>query len=621
MDFPPLNFSPYNSACRGLAARDRRAEGARKKFAAGFTIVEVIIAVATFALVAAAAYGIVYSILKGIHDAQEGATVAALADQYEEIAHNLPYAQVGTQSGNPHGVLPDQPNALEIEKGGRIFSVYYVVNYVDDPADGTALAGTDSAPNDYKQVKLYVVDTTTGFEKSFLSTIVPKGLESMESGGALSIQVINAVGQPVSGASIHITNTDVSPAIDITRTSDANGDWTEVGLPPSVSAYHIVVTKSGYSTDETLPSTVGNPNPTKPDATVADGQVTKVSFAIDLLSNLTFYTENQICAPISGVSMEVQGAKLIGTSPDVLKFDNTYTSDTNGEVALQNIEWDTYTPIITDPSYEIYGSSPIQQVNLMPDTSQTFSLILGPAEPTSLLIVVKDAATGDPIEGATVEVQKTNSIDETQTTGGSILNQDDWSGGPGQATSSVSSMYWSDDGNINNNGTPAGLRLHKIGSNYANSGTVESSSFDTGTSATSYTTIDWNPTSQDSDTTLKFQIATNNDGGTWNFVGPDGTAGTYYTVPGTSISSVNDGNRYLRYKAYLSTTKGSKTPVLTSVSFNYVSGCSTPGQAMFAGIPSYSDYTVTVSAAGYTTQTLNNVNVDGYQVLEVDLSS
>ena len=59
------------------------------------------------------------------------------------------------------------------------------------------------------------------------------------------------------------------------------GNWIEVGLPPSVNGYHIVVTKPGYSTDQTYPITPQNPNPTKPDATIMSGQVTQVSIVTD----------------------------------------------------------------------------------------------------------------------------------------------------------------------------------------------------------------------------------------------------------------------------------------------------------------------------------------------------
>ena len=189
----------------------------------------------------------------------------------------------------------------------------------------------------------------------------------MTAGGALSLSVINALGQPVPDATINITNFAIVPNINLSRISDANGKWVEVGLPDSANSYHVVVTKSGYSTDQTYPITVQNPSPTKGDATIANGQVTQISFAIDQTSNLTFNTLNQTCGPISGVPLEVKGSKIIGT-PNVIKYDNTFTSDSSGQVPLSNIEWDNYTPALTGNTYMIYGSSPIQQINILPNT-------------------------------------------------------------------------------------------------------------------------------------------------------------------------------------------------------------------------------------------------------------
>lgn len=588
---------------------------------AGFTLISSLVAIAVFLMLGVAAYSLSIASIRGMRAYRESATVAALADQYIEIARNLPYSEIGTVSGNPNGVLPDLPNATSTTYNGTTYQIYYAVSYVDDPADGTIVDGTDSAPNDYKQVKLYIKNLEDGLVSQFTTTIVPQGLEGLASGGALYLQVINANGQPVSGASVTITNSSISPALDVTRTTDSNGNWVEVGLPDSVDGYHIVATKSGYSSDQTYPSTASNPNPAKPDATIANGQVTKVSFSIDQQSSLTLNTVDQLCKPLSNVGVELRGTKLTGTSPDVYKFDNSYTTNSTGQVTIDPIEWDTYTPAITTSSYMIYGSSPIQQIVLLPGTAQQSTLMLGPATVNSLLVIVKDASTGNPIQGASVELTSTSTaFDATKLTAGSILYQDDWSGGPGQSDFSATNEYATDDGNIDTQTLPTGVRLKESSGVYASSGTLESSSFDTGTASTTYTTLFWNPLSQSASTSVAFQIATNNDDATWNYVGPDGTAATYFTAPGTTINAAQSNNRYLRYKMYLSTATTTITPVVSNVTVNYVSGCASPGQAMFAGLTKSNDYQAMVSMAGYTTQTITGIQVDGYNVLEVDMS-
>lgn len=1086
----------------------------------GLSLIEMVVCVAILAILVASVYGFFVAVINGIAFYRQKTVISSLADQYMETARNMPYSQIGTIQGNPHGPLADLVDPINVSVNGKNYQIYYAVSYVDDPSDGTALLGTDPSPNDYKQIKLYIKNIASGSTNSFLTNISPQGLEGLASGGALYLQVFNAVGQPVPGATINIKNTSVTPNINLTRTADASGNWIEVGLPDSANSYSIIVTKNGYSGDRTLPISAQNPNPTKPDATISNGQVTKISFSIDQLSNLTLQTLNQSCAPISGVGVEVRGSKLIGT-PSVLKFDNSYTSDSGGQIPLSNIEWDNYTPVLTGSAYMIYGTSPIQQINILPATSQNFNFILGTKTTNSLLTIVKDSSTGNPVERADVELQaaatpanytitpaagangtispsgavlvnnggqqtfnvapgsgyaikdvsvdgssvgavssytfnnvssdhaivasftpsatwlsgwsyrkkitisknnvgsdltnfpalvkitadsdlssalasgydirftdstgttllpyereswsggngsavtanfwvkvptvnhttstviyiyygnssantdwtaagsptnaksvwdsnfagvwhmgdnaanknvadstgldsgtakantstktttgkadgaltfngtndyvdlgdnvgnfvfsnnftiaawvnpaidstddaiygntwnsvgyllridslnkagliisKNNSnyngidssvlnsgwhyvvgvwngsnpkifvdgaddsstaitkgsvtsittntntvigsgspsdnhyfkgpIDEVRVsntarsadwinfeyhnisdsgndltfasqetkatnytittssdaygtitpsgavlvnsgasqtfimtpstgyhiarvtvdgssagtasqytfnnvtanhtisvsfdqtiisggyiasgfTSGSVWSQQSWSGGSGQESFVDNTKYFQDNGNINTSSIPAGLRLAKIGSSYVSAGTLESSTFDTGTTSSSFTTITWQPTSQDNSTTLKFQIAANNDYATWNYLGPDGTSNTYYTVSGTTINNENN-NRYVRYKAFLSTTDSSKTPVLTSVNINYVSGCSTPGQIMFPGLQAGSNYQATISLAGYQTQTISNINISGYNVLQVSLN-
>jgi len=587
----------------------------------GFSLVESLASVAIFLIMVSVVYQTSTLIIKQTRSYRENTALSALADQYMEIARNLPYSKIGTFYGNPHGNLPDFANYATTTVNGTLYDIYYEVTYIDDPADGTALLGTDFASNDYKQIKLSIKNTSTNITYNFLSNASPKGLESLSSGGALYIKVFDAVGQPVSGATINITNTSITPNINLSRQSDSSGNWIEVGLPDSVSNYHVVVTKNGYSTDQTYPSSVSNPNPTKPDATISNGQITQVSFAIDHTSTLVFNTVDQACSPLSGVNLEVKGAKLIGT-PSVLKFDNIYTSDGSGLATLSNIEWDSYTPALAGTSsYMIYGSSPIQQINLLPNTTQSFTMVLGPKSTNSLLVIVKDASTGNPVEGANVDLQTiTPATDTNKLTGGSIWGQQSWSGGSGQANYTDTTKYSSDDGNISTSGVPAGVRLGSAGGgNYVTSGNLTSSTFDTGATTTTYTTLSWLPSSQSASTSIKFQIATNNDNATWNYAGPDGATTTYYTVPGTTINAGNFG-RYVRYKAYLSTTDTTKTPVLTSTSINYVAGCFTPGQVYFPSLASGSNYQAVVSLTGYQTKTISSLNISGYNVLQVLLT-
>lgn len=570
-------------------------------------MIEMVVSMGIIVILAASVYALCATIINGIAKYRERMAVSTLADEHLEIARNLPYSQLGTKSGNPHGNLPDIANQASRDFGGTVYNIYYVINYFDDSADGTILAGTDAAPNDYKQVKLYIKNAQTGDSYSFLTNVSPKGLENMASGGALSIKVFNAVGQPVPGATVQITNNAISPVINLTRLTDSSGNWLEVGLPNSANNYHIAASKSGYSLDQTYAISAANPSPIKADATISNGQVTQISFSIDKLSSLSFRTLDEGCQPVSNVGLAVRGAKLIST-PSVYKFENSYASNAGGQISMNSIEWDDYTPALTGQSLMIYGSSPIQQVNLLPDTSQTFSLILGPKTENSLLVIAKDASTSNAIEGVRIRLSSasTNFSGEGYT-GGSVLSQQNWTG-----------EY--DSQNISSGIFSGGLMLAQASGNlHASSGYLVSSAFDTKGSETSYTTISWLPASQDPATSIKFQLAANNDNLTWDFAGPDGTSDSYYTVPGTSITGLN-GNRYIKYKVLLSTSDESISPVLSSININYISGCSCPGQSFFAGLAAAQDYQIAAEADGYISQAITGLHISGYQALELSLS-
>ncbi len=103
---------------------------------------------------------------------------------------------------------------------------------------------------------------------------------------------------------------------------------------------------------------------------------------------------------------------------------------------------------------------------------------------------------------------------------------------------------------------------------YVEEGVFVSSVLDSGSSTTKYGNISWSPASQSNGTELKLQIASNNDNLTWSFLGPDGNPGTFYAT-GQPIWSGHNDDRYLRYKAVLSTTRPEKTPILDSVSISY----------------------------------------------------
>ena len=154
-------------------------------------------------------------------------------------------------------------------------------------------------------------------------------------------------------------------------------------------------------------------------------------------------------------------------------------------------------------------------------------------------------------------------------------------------------------------------------------GQLDSSVFDTGTTSV-FSVLSWNPGSQSpltgtTSVRLQFASSPSSTPSVWNFFGPDGTANTYYTTPNSTISSINNTNEYGRYRVYLTTETATATPIISSVSTTYTSGCIPPGQVMFSGLQSGATYTVNISASGYTTTSVTASILNNWQESQVSL--
>ncbi len=107
---------------------------------------------------------------------------------------------------------------------------------------------------------------------------------------------------------------------------------------------------------------------------------------------------------------------------------------------------------------------------------------------------------------------------------------------------------------------------------YTNLGTYISNAINTGSASTRYNFIEWEHT-EIPGSSVKFQIRTaNNEANlaTANWVGADGTAGTYYENSRTPIivDPTNSGLQYIQFKAIIE-SDGVSTPTIESVRINY----------------------------------------------------
>ena len=282
----------------------------------GFTLVEVIITVLIVSILTLGIYRLIDYSLKITADNKHRVAATVISNQKLERIRNLPYDSVGTVAGLVTGVLQDSEIIVQ---GTNSYSVNTFVKYEDDAFDGTdsASGGTDDVPTDYKIINISVGWVGPFGPKTVVSSTIisPRGLEADTGGGTLQISVFDANGLPVDSASVHVENNLTTPVINFNSVTNASGLLAFYGAATSTEGYEISITKTGYSKSSTTPRSLVNPNPTKPHASVFEDQKTEISFAIDLLSDLTIRTINQDLLDNWQINTDVGGDNQ--TMPDI----------------------------------------------------------------------------------------------------------------------------------------------------------------------------------------------------------------------------------------------------------------------------------------------------------------
>ncbi len=540
-------------------------------------------------------------------------TFSVLQDEIEKIKV-MKYENIGISGGWPPGNLPSEKI---VEKGGLQIKIKYFIRNIDDPKDGTITSNPpDRAPADYKLIELegICINCSTKLKPQRLTTIIaPKNVESLTNNGSLFIQTIDANGQPVSLANIKIDYLN-TPTFTIQDLTDNTGFLKLIDVPPGINAYSIYVTKEGYSSERTYPpGDPQNPNPILPHQTVKSQELTTVTFQIDRLSTVNFNFIDKMCKPVANLEFNISGRKLIGQNPDVLKTNITTTTDETGKKLLL-LEWDTYTFNITDIRYVLKGSVPYIKPNFIvqPNSNYYFKIITSSSSPINLLVSVFDE-NNNFISGAEVNLTDSNlDIVDSKITGEDSFIEDDWS----------NNNYSEISSNIDSETFRGEIKLKDLDGFYPT--TTEhliSKTIDFGTSTNLiYKMFKWEGTTP-KETTIKFQLAANNDNQTWNFIGPDGTENTFFENPVFEIPTTFNNKRYFRYKVYLQTNDQSVTPSLDKIFIFYSSPCLSPGEVLFENLEA-GNYNLEVIKDGYQfySQSINLSTSEPFKEIKVNLT-
>jgi prepilin-type N-terminal cleavage/methylation domain-containing protein len=497
----------------------------------GFTLLEILFAVAVFVIFAVGIYTGIQFIFKVVFQSRLRIVETGILNEQVEIIRNMPFHTVGIVNGSPPGLLE---RTVTTTRNGIEFTITRTIRNIDDSFDGTVdgqfvgtgecqgslipvchsngtlcvstsavdghtghgdvlgscvgSPGVDNSPADYKLVEIEIIcsECNQNFPVSLSTKVAPKFLEGDPNNGALFVEVFDANADPVQGAEVHILATSTNPTYDFSDTTGNDGFLRVVDLPAGLGVYHITVTKAGYTTDKTVTSSVSIPNPVRPPSSVVAQDVTQISFSIDQVSSLAIQTMDQFCQVAGDVPINLLGTQLIGTNPDVFKFDLNITTDGLGDYDVNDLAWDSYGLRVL--GFDFMGSIPGLPINLLPNMTQPVQLLVGSDTANSLVVNVQDSINNQPLSNAIVHVTGSN-FDETKTTGVGHIRQTDWSTGNGQEIMGNLAKYWSDNGNIDVVTSEGDVTLRQVGQVYANYGELTSSIFDLGTSPNYVTLI------------------------------------------------------------------------------------------------------------------------------------
>lgn len=337
----------------------------------GFTVVELAIGMTVFAVVALSFLGLFFSLVHSTIIAKQRAVASTLATNQMEYLKSLPYDSLAVSGGTIQIANP-LPATTTKKLNGVTYTIKTSINYVDDAYDGcgpypdatlkqlycrnlpspTTAPATDLNEKDYKVVNVKVGGPSGSKLAEVDTTIAARVAETASTTGALFVKVVDSAGNPISGSTVQLVNTTVTPNINRTDSSDSNGVAIFYGLPADTNNfdYRITASLSGYSTLATIvPS--GSLQPTYPSQKVLTQQASFVTLTLKPMGphSLIAETVNTSGAPLANVKVYIKGGykKYTSTADTSYYFDNMSTTpapadtrpttDADGLAAVSNL--------------------------------------------------------------------------------------------------------------------------------------------------------------------------------------------------------------------------------------------------------------------------------------------
>jgi type II secretory pathway pseudopilin PulG len=356
----------------------------------GFTLIEALLAMALFILIATALATVLISAVnsQGLSRQKTVAQQAAM-DQIEEI-RRLPYDDVGTVSGNPPGTVPATQT---VTMSGIRLTIVTQITYVNDP---TPTSYATSA--NYKRVTVTVRRTNDNHlltrEVTYIAPPARAPLGGL--GNAIvNVQVVDyATNEPVEGATVDLATGPSAPRSDVT---DSTGSVTFPALDPNPTSgadayYDLTASLSGYVTlaDDVSPGTAAH-------IQLAPGQTLNTAIRVYRPATIDVELQNA-----DGSSYGGDATVTVSSSRGSESFPysgSPITIDTiNGELVVPSLEYTVSAQ--TSGGLDVTPVTQYVPDDYPNDLTSTFTLTLPPLG--SLDVTVLQLGTG--VAGATVTV-------------------------------------------------------------------------------------------------------------------------------------------------------------------------------------------------------------------------
>ncbi len=333
----------------------------------GSTLVELVVGTFILAMIALAFFGLFTALVGSALTAKLKAAASTLATNQVEYLKSLPYDELAVEGGSIYTVNP-LPASKQETINNHTFTVKTSINYIDNAYDGCAeypsqedkelycrnypspsgAPAVDTNPQDYKVINIGVYNQADALLAEVDTRIAARVAETDSNTGSMFVSVLDNTGNPVQGATVQVQNSTLSPAVDLSDSTDADGNALFYGVPPDTSGfdYTISASKTGYSSLSTIKSS-GGLQPTYPSQNVFAQQASYLTLSISPQNSNSLAIEAVDTAgnPLSNLAVYAKGGyKKYSDSSDSQYYydnfspsDNRLTTDGNGLGALSDL--------------------------------------------------------------------------------------------------------------------------------------------------------------------------------------------------------------------------------------------------------------------------------------------